>query len=451
MKILVIVVTFNGLKWLERCLGSVRASETPADLYVWDNDSTDGSADWVQGHFPEAKLLRSADNLGFAYMRAGWGGRAIYKQTVKLPCAKYRLEYWSININPSASKGKNLSKVTCRKDTWPDETGFNSTEWTKHEIEFTPTAEFTIQLGFESEGGSGSNPFLCVDGIKLYKIDEADPIDLLRSDFQDAVAECEELQAANPSARIYNDASKADMNYMNHQQQRGPGAGMPNMKIMSAMQKQSAMSDSLKHPERLMQQLFNDQHWVYLNVTTGQLMSKIADIALNMQSHDGDAELLELFTPQELHDLWISNNLYWYLMYSNAPQTDGKQPWNQKYLLQNIIETADTVTKPQVSLRFGHDTVVLPLLCMMDIDGSAVQVEDLNELENSFRSYQLIPTGCNVQLVFYRPKKNKDGEKLVKVLFNERESHLPIATDTWPYYKWKDVREYYLNKLAEHK
>jgi hypothetical protein len=35
MKILVIVVTFNGRKWLERCLGSVRASEVPADLYVF--------------------------------------------------------------------------------------------------------------------------------------------------------------------------------------------------------------------------------------------------------------------------------------------------------------------------------------------------------------------------------------------------------------------------------
>ena len=105
-----------------------------------------------------------------------------YNTEVHLPCAKYRLEYWSININPSASKGKNLSKVTCRKDTWPDETGFNSTEWTKHEIEFTPTAEFTIQLGFESEGGSGSNPFLCVDGIKLYKIDEADRYDIFSSE-----------------------------------------------------------------------------------------------------------------------------------------------------------------------------------------------------------------------------------------------------------------------------
>ena len=66
MRILVIVVTYNGLHWLDRCLGSVRTSEVPADLYVWDNDSTDGSADFVQGRFPEAKLVRSADNLGFA-------------------------------------------------------------------------------------------------------------------------------------------------------------------------------------------------------------------------------------------------------------------------------------------------------------------------------------------------------------------------------------------------
>ncbi len=258
------------------------------------------------------------------------------------------------------------------------------------------------------------------------------------------MAECEELQGANPTARIYNDASKADMYYMNHP---APRQGMPSRDIMRAMQKQSAMSDSVRHPERLMQTLFNDQHWVYLNVTTGPLMGKIADIALNMQSHDGDAWLLELFTPEELHSLWISNNLYWYLMYSNAPQTGGKLPWNQKYLLQNIIETADTVSQKQVSLRFGHDTVVLPLLCMLDLDGSGVSVENLNELDKTFRSYYLIPTACNVQFIFYRPKKGKQGDTLVKVLFNEREARMPVATDNWPYYKWADVRQYYLDKL----
>lgn len=122
------------------------------------------------------------DNVGFAYLRAGWGGRAVYKQTVKLPCAQYRLEYWAININPNGTNGKNLSKVTCRRDTWADETGFSDTEWTLHTIEFTPTADFTMEFGFESSGGSGSNPFLCIDGIKLYKIGEASEEELLEED-----------------------------------------------------------------------------------------------------------------------------------------------------------------------------------------------------------------------------------------------------------------------------
>lgn len=61
-KVLVIVVTHNGMHWLERCLSSVEGK----DLYVWDNDSTDGSADFVASHFPKAKLIRSAENLGFS-------------------------------------------------------------------------------------------------------------------------------------------------------------------------------------------------------------------------------------------------------------------------------------------------------------------------------------------------------------------------------------------------
>lgn len=77
-RVLVIVVTYNGMQWLSRCLASVASSGNPDDdsgeggqhlesmLYVWDNDSTDGSADFVKAHFPQAKLVRSADNLGFS-------------------------------------------------------------------------------------------------------------------------------------------------------------------------------------------------------------------------------------------------------------------------------------------------------------------------------------------------------------------------------------------------
>ncbi|MBR5403537.1 MAG: glycosyltransferase family 2 protein [Bacteroidales bacterium] len=70
-KVLVIVVTYNGMKWLDRCLGSVAGdglseSAMTVDVFVVDNDSTDGSADYIQGHFPQAKLIRCAENLGFS-------------------------------------------------------------------------------------------------------------------------------------------------------------------------------------------------------------------------------------------------------------------------------------------------------------------------------------------------------------------------------------------------
>ena len=62
-RVLVIVVTYNGMRWLERCLSSVPAW---ADAYVVDNASADGSADYVAAHFPQVKLVRSAENLGFS-------------------------------------------------------------------------------------------------------------------------------------------------------------------------------------------------------------------------------------------------------------------------------------------------------------------------------------------------------------------------------------------------
>ena len=66
MKILVIVVTYNGLLWVDRCLGSVRESTLPADIFVVDNDSSDRTADYIQGAFPGVRLVRSAENLGFS-------------------------------------------------------------------------------------------------------------------------------------------------------------------------------------------------------------------------------------------------------------------------------------------------------------------------------------------------------------------------------------------------
>ena len=52
-----------------------------------------------------------------------------------------------------------------------------------------------MEFGFESEGGSGSNPFLCIDGIKLYKIGEADEFEVLQSEAYDYYDEANALAA----------------------------------------------------------------------------------------------------------------------------------------------------------------------------------------------------------------------------------------------------------------
>ena len=135
---------------------------------------------------------------GFVYLRAGWGGAASYKQEVSLPCAKYRLEYWTININKNTSSTvTDLTQIVCRTDVFKDETGMQAQEWTKHEFEFTPTARFTMQFGYQAaNAGSGGMPIVALDGIKLYKIGEADPQELIDA----LVNECSELAGLATSA-----------------------------------------------------------------------------------------------------------------------------------------------------------------------------------------------------------------------------------------------------------
>ena len=41
MKILTIIVSYNFEKWIERCLGSLKASSHPTDIIVIDNCSND--------------------------------------------------------------------------------------------------------------------------------------------------------------------------------------------------------------------------------------------------------------------------------------------------------------------------------------------------------------------------------------------------------------------------
>ena len=45
--ILVVIVTWNGMEWISRCIDSVVGSDMRADIFVVDNGSTDGTVEWL--------------------------------------------------------------------------------------------------------------------------------------------------------------------------------------------------------------------------------------------------------------------------------------------------------------------------------------------------------------------------------------------------------------------
>ena len=72
-RVAVMILNFNGLRWLKNCLSSVTKATYPnLDVYLIDNGSTDDSCAFVRSNHPAVRLISFTKNLGFAeaYNRA---------------------------------------------------------------------------------------------------------------------------------------------------------------------------------------------------------------------------------------------------------------------------------------------------------------------------------------------------------------------------------------------
>lgn len=65
MKVLVIIVTYNAMRWIDRCLGSLRTSTCVPDVFVVDNGSTDGTQSYIRDNYSEVIFIQSNENIGF--------------------------------------------------------------------------------------------------------------------------------------------------------------------------------------------------------------------------------------------------------------------------------------------------------------------------------------------------------------------------------------------------
>lgn len=64
-KILAIIVTYNGIKWIDKCIHSALSSSIKSDIFVVDNASSDNTPDYIAKKFPQVHLVQNKKNLGF--------------------------------------------------------------------------------------------------------------------------------------------------------------------------------------------------------------------------------------------------------------------------------------------------------------------------------------------------------------------------------------------------
>ena len=258
----------------------------------------------------------------------------------------------------------------------------------------------------------------------------------------------QQLLALNPQLQIFHDASRHDLYYMNQEDKKLQAQKMPE-EVKEVYNQFSKKHDVY---ERVMNSLFNDAAYWKENVNGSELNRNLYRLASNLQSTElrSKVSLYDLFTDDELYDAWLRYNAWWYINYGPSPLNGGTQPYTQRNLLRTIIQQADSciaLPHPGATLRYGHDTMVMPLTCLLDLNGYGKQISDLEQLDKQgWCDYKIFPMASNLQFVFYR-KSLADKDVLFKILLNENETTLPIKTDKAPYYHWKDFKAFYLKKL----
>lgn len=265
----------------------------------------------------------------------------------------------------------------------------------------------------------------------------------------------QQLLLLNPKLNVKHDASYHDMYYMNLSDKKLD-------KLYQKGERSKELREFRKnhmHTDRFMKLIFNDEQYVKDSVKADDTMSGIFKLARNIQSTElrHKFSMYDLFTEDEIYDMWLIDNAKWYATFANSPLSDGKRPFTQRNLLRKIISEADSclqIKAPGATLRYGHEIIVMPLVCLLDLNGYGKQYDDLEKLaENEWVNYRIFPMACNVQFVFYRPKKpvmasrELNGDVIFKVLLNEEEATLPIQPYQGCYYKWSEFRSYFLEKL----
>lgn len=250
----------------------------------------------------------------------------------------------------------------------------------------------------------------------------------------------EGLKEQNPSLKVPRESSQKQMDYMNY---HVPECGVEAGPRGAWFQTWKRLDNSAFNGKALASRLFNDPTYVDTWVDTYNLAYYLFRYAVDMQNIETQLDLFKYFTPEELYDMWEATNFSFFARDSSYAPAKGAHTDCSKSLVRNIVETADEYVadgRHGATLRFGHDGNITPLTAIMNLHGCHTDAVEPEEISKVWNDYKISPMAANLQIVFF---KNKKDDIIAKVMLNEREIEVDgLPSDMFPFYRWSDLRDH---------
>lgn len=250
---------------------------------------------------------------------------------------------------------------------------------------------------------------------------------------------CDRLKELNHGVSIKKHATPGDMDFIHHNTEE---AKLNTGKNAPWMWEFSQYRDSVSKCPKVAAKLFKK---VPESDSIPLFMRSLYDVAISVQDIDSlNADILSIFDIDELTGLWKASNYMQYIANAKSPISMNSGTESVKPLLSEITERADEMLASgaaTVDLRFGHDTDLLRVVSLIDLDGKGIELEDPDEAAEKWRNFEISPMGANLQLIFFR---NKAGNVIVLPRLNE----IPVAISDVPqafpgYYEWDLLKTYF--------
>lgn len=161
-----------------------------------------------------------------------------------------------------------------------------------------------------------------------------------------------------------------------------------------------------------------------------------------------EIDLFRYMEKEDVFPIWERENARFYLRQCNSLPYGDRILKDGHNVLRRILDEADAVLaegRRGAHLRYGHDQNVATLGALIGLEGCDRRVAAYGQIRDAFHDYDIVPMGCNIQLVFFR--RHPSDPVLVKILLNEKETRTSLLPDEGPFYDWEKLRLVFANLL----